>query len=80
MGRTKAKKTKILFVTAECSGFAPVGGLAEVAGSLPQAIMAEDKNFEVKVVMPLYKKIMDEYHNDLTFVGESSIVLAWRSQ
>ena len=80
MGKTKAKKTKVLFVTAECSGFAPVGGLAEVAGSLPQAIMAEDKNFEVKVVMPLYKKIMDEYHKDLVFVGEGSIVLAWRSQ
>ena len=62
MKKPKANKTKILFVTAECSGFAPVGGLAEVAGSLPQAIMNADNNFEVKVVMPLYKKIMDTYH------------------
>ena len=80
MGKTKAKKTKVLFVTAECSGFASVGGLAEVAGSLPQAIMGVNKNYEVKVVMPLYKKIMDEYHKELVFVGEGTISLAWRSQ
>ena len=76
----KARKTKVLFVTAECSGFAPVGGLAEVAGSLPQAIMKENKNYEVKVVMPLYKKILDSYHNELVYVGCSAINLSWRNQ
>ena len=80
MKKPKAKKVKILFVTAECSGFAPVGGLAEVAGSLPQAIMNADSNYEVKVVMPLYKKIIDAYHKELTFVGESTVNLAWRNQ
>ena len=76
----KTRKTKVLFVTAECSGFAPVGGLAEVAGSLPQAIMKANKNYEVRVVMPLYKKILDSYHNELIYVGCSEINLAWRNQ
>ncbi len=80
MKKAKTQKTKILFVTAECAGFAPVGGLAEVAGSLPQAIMKENKNFEVKVVMPLYKKIIDAYHEELKFLGESTVNLAWRNQ
>lgn len=76
----KINKTKILFVTAECAGFAPVGGLAEVAGSLPKALMEDDKKFDVRVVMPLYKKIKDAYHKDLVFVGESQVDLAWRHQ
>ena len=76
----KERKTKVLFVTAECSGFAPVGGLAEVAGSLPQAIMKANKNYEVKVVMPLYKKIIDAYHKELQYIGDGQVTLAWRNQ
>ncbi|MCQ2958359.1 MAG: glycogen/starch synthase, partial [Candidatus Gastranaerophilales bacterium] len=43
---------KILFVSAEVSPFAKVGGLADVAGSLPKAI--KKKGHDIKVVMPLY--------------------------
>ena len=74
------KQTKILFVAAECAGFAVAGGLADVAGSLPKAIMNANKSFKVKVVLPLYKKIMDEYGKKLKFVGCGNIDLAWRSQ
>ncbi len=73
------KQKKILYVTAECKGFVVTGGLAEVAGSLPQAIMKENKGYKVKVLMPLYKKISEEFGNKLKFVGATTVVLAWRS-
>lgn len=43
---------KVLFVSAEVSPFAKVGGLADVAGSLPKAI--KQAGHDIKVVMPLY--------------------------
>ncbi|MCK9582036.1 MAG: glycogen synthase GlgA [Endomicrobiales bacterium] len=52
---------KILFVTAECSPFVKVGGLADVAGSLPPALKA--KKHEVCVVLPKYSSIDEKtYH------------------
>ena len=70
---------KILYVTSECKGFAVTGGLAEVAGSLPQAIMAANKGYKVKVLMPLYKVIQEAYASELTFIASTTVVLAWRS-
>ena len=57
------KQKKILYVTSECKGFAVTGGLAEVIGSLPKAIMAERKSYKVSVVMPLYSRIIKNYGN-----------------
>lgn len=73
------KQKKILYVTSECKGFAVTGGLAEVAGSLPQAIMNANKSYKVKVLMPLYKCIMESYGDKLKFIGSTTVVLAWRS-
>lgn len=73
------KQKKILYVTSECKGFAVTGGLAEVAGSLPQAIMKENRGYKVKVVMPLYKTISETYKNKLKFVTSTTVVLAWRN-
>jgi starch synthase len=70
---------KILYVTSECKGFAVTGGLAEVAGSLPKAIMTANKNYKVKVLMPLYKTIHENYSSELSLVGSTTVVLAWRS-
>ena len=70
---------KILYVTSECKGFAVTGGLAEVAGSLPKAIMQANKNYRVKVLMPLYKTIRENYASELSLVGSTTVVLAWRS-
>lgn len=74
------KQNKILFVAAECAGFVAAGGLADVAASLPKAIMTENKGFKVKVVLPLYKKIIETYGKKLKYVGCGNIDLAWRSQ
>ena len=71
-------KKRILYVTSECAGFAATGGLAEVAGSLPKAIKASTKTIDIKVVMPLYKKIIENYKDKLKFVGEGKMSVAWR--
>lgn len=60
---------KVLYVAAECKGFLATGGLAEVAGSLPKGIMSADKNYDVRVIMPLYKKIIETYGDKLEFIG-----------
>ncbi len=72
------KLTKILYVASECSGFIATGGLAEVAGSLPKAIMDSSKSYRVKVVLPLYKAINEKYRSELKFIGASTVQLAWR--
>ena len=69
----------ILYLTAECKGFAVTGGLAEVAGSLPQAIKKANNEYDVRVVMPLYKKIYEEYKNDLKYIAATTITLSWRN-
>ncbi len=43
---------KILFASSEVAPFIKTGGLADVAGSLPQALVKEGQ--EVKVILPLY--------------------------
>ena len=72
------KQTKILYVASECKGFAVTGGLSEVAGSLPQALLNTSKSYKVKVVMPLYKSIIELYGKKLKFIGSQDVQLAWR--
>lgn len=72
------KQKNILFVVAECTNFVATGGLAEVAGSLPKAIMKANRGYKVRVMMPLYKVISNKYRDELKFLGETSVVLAWR--
>jgi starch synthase len=51
-------KLKILFVASEVFPFAKTGGLADVVGALPQALLK--LGCEVAVVMPKYKVISPE--------------------
>ncbi len=50
---------KILFVASEGLPYIKSGGLADVIGSLPQAINCT--KYSCAVVLPLYKKIKDKY-------------------
>ncbi len=71
---------KILFVGAEAIPFISTGGLGDVLGSLPQAISASDPSADVRVVLPLYKKIKENFANELEYVGNTTVGLAWRNQ
>ncbi|EOS60545.1 glycogen/starch synthase, ADP-glucose type [Firmicutes bacterium M10-2] len=66
----------ILMVASEGLPFIKTGGLADVIGSLPAAL--SDLGHEVKVVMPLYKKIADKYMNDLFFTAEYTVSINYQ--
>jgi len=55
------KNLKILFVSSEVSPFAKTGGLADVSGSLPQAL--EMLGHQVVIVMPLYRSVKEGEHS-----------------
>ena len=46
------QKLRVLFVASEGVPFAKTGGLADVVGTLPQALI--EQGVEVKVLMPYY--------------------------
>ena len=70
--------SKILFVGAEAMPFAATGGLGDVMGSLPTAIKAADENCDIRVVMPLYSAIKDEWRAQMENVASFEVKLAWR--
>ena len=53
--------SKILFVGAEVMPFAATGGLGDVMGSLPAAMKAADATCDVRVVMPLYSAVKEDW-------------------
>lgn len=65
---SKGSKKKILYVSAEVSPYAKTGGLADVAGSLPEELAR--LGHDVRVVMPKYKSIKQKskYVTDFPFV------------
>ncbi|MCK5833347.1 glycogen synthase GlgA [bacterium] len=50
-----SEKLKVLLIAAEAYPFAKVGGLADVAGSLPKPL--KNKGIDIRVMIPLYDKI-----------------------
>ena len=74
-----AEKRKILFVASEARPFIATGGLADVIGSLPQAL-AQDPAYDIRVVLPLYSDIKPEYRRKFSFLGNIFVQLSWRNQ
>ena len=70
-------KKKILMVGGEAMPFAATGGLGDVLGSLPASVQAEMKDADVRLVMPLYSAMKQEYRKMLQLLlhGVSSIVV-----
>ena len=69
---------KILFVASEVVPFIKTGGLADVAGSLPKYFNKEE--FDVRVMLPKYMAIPDQYKNQMKYKTHFYMNLAWRSQ
>lgn len=67
---------KILFASSEVAPFIKTGGLADVAGSLPQALAAA--GHEVKVILPLYEGIDEDWRAKMTFLKYFNVTLSWR--
>ena len=71
---------KILFVGAEVMPFAATGGLGDVMGSLPAALKAKEKgNVDVRVILPLYAAVSDEWRAQMKDEVVFSFNLAWRN-
>ena len=61
--------------------FAATGGLGDVLGSLPSAIIeASGGETDVRVVMPLYRSVSESWRSQMTLVYEGEVALSWRRQ
>lgn len=69
---------KVLYAASEALPFIASGGLADVAGSLPQAL--RKRLIGCRVVMPMYDTISQELKDSMTFVTHISVPVAWRRQ
>lgn len=72
-------KRKILFAASECTPFISTGGLAEVIGSLSKSL-AQDEEYDVRVVLPLYSDIRGDYRQRFAYLGNINVPLGWRNQ
>lgn len=70
--------SKILMCAGEGLPFIKSGGLADVIGSLPKALL--NLGHEVAVVLPLYKKIAEKYHANFTFVKEYVVAVKFEDK
>ena len=68
----------ILFVASEGLPFIKTGGLADVIGSLPKAL--KNRGHDVRVVLPLYKKIIEKHYDKLERLGTIDIHSGWINQ
>lgn len=68
----------ILFAASEAHPFVASGGLADVIGSLPKAI--NRKGNDCRVVIPLYKSISEKFKDDIKFLTNMTVDVAWRKQ
>ncbi|WFA08498.1 glycogen synthase GlgA [Tissierella sp. Yu-01] len=69
---------KILYISSEVAPFIKTGGLADVAGSLPQAI--KEAGHDIRVVLPYYSKIKDKNIEGIKFELDYYVDLGWRRQ
>ena len=66
----------ILFVASEVAPFIKTGGLADVAGSLPVALA--EAGHDVRVILPLYEGIGENWRSQMFFLKYFDVPLAWR--
>lgn len=73
-----SKKMQIVFASAECAPFVKTGGLGDVAGSLPAALVRAGA--DVIVMVPKYATIKDEYKAQMEHFSDFYVSLGWRNE
>ncbi|MCL2547987.1 MAG: glycogen synthase [Symbiobacteriaceae bacterium] len=77
---SKAPGTRVLYAVSEVAPFLSTGGMGQVVGSLPTALMRVDKEMDVRVISPLYRQVRNQFGAGMTLVGSLHVPLSWRSQ
>ncbi len=72
------KKMQVVLASAEAAPFVKTGGLGDVAGSLPAALVKEGA--DVIVLVPKYSTIPAEYKDEMEHIGEFYVSLCWRNE
>ncbi|NCB29899.1 MAG: glycogen synthase, partial [Clostridia bacterium] len=73
-----ARPVRVLFAASECVPFVKTGGLADVLGALPKEL--KKLGADVRVILPKYTSIPDEFKRRMIHVCDFPIPLGWRSQ
>ena len=68
----------VLFIASEAVPFIKTGGLADVAGSLPKYF--DKEKYDVRVMIPKYACLPQKYKDQMRFITNFYMDLAWRSQ
>ena len=71
------RKLNVLFAASEAYPFMKTGGLGDVAGSLPKAL--QNDGVEVRVIIPKYRDIPQEYKDKMEHVCDFYMPLGWRN-
>lgn len=74
-----SKKLNILFATGECLPFCANGGVADMCYALPK-YLNKTGQVDIRVVLPLYSSIPEEYRSKFRLIGERTVELSWRKE
>ena len=69
---------KILYAASEALPFAASGGLADVVGALPKAMVQQE--CDCRIVLPLYRSVKPAVRNQMTFLKDFTVEIGWRKQ
>ena len=69
---------KVLFVGGEASPFSKTGGLGDVLGSLPKALVQE--GIDARVVVPKHKITKDKFGEKLEFLTSYRVPVAYKEE
>ena len=68
---------QLFFAASEVAPFIKTGGLADAAGSLPNALAK--LGHDVRVILPLYSAIPAKWRRQMTFLKRFHFPLSWRN-
>ncbi|MED1201639.1 glycogen synthase GlgA [Heyndrickxia acidicola] len=68
----------ILFAASECAPFIKTGGLGDVIGALPVALLEQDVS--VNVILPKFGDLSSSIKEEMNHVGSLTVPVGWRTQ